>query len=495
MAQTYRLYVKSPPERVSARFDGLPANFKSGEHFVLWLMLDESRWFVPPVGNSQAIARRSFGGIEGEISGGGPNLTLMRSGVRVGEMPVAQLKATAIEGVIGVKFEAVPSGGELFTAGLYFAREPVWADRSTLEKFGEILSRAANNHATGELRQVLQNLLMALPAVFAVIGCFIALGELAPGAIVVVAGLVFGLAAIVPRSAEYVACLAKVDEIMKATDPDDRDIEAAAQALALFFGMVLEDIVLAAAAAKATPKMQRSGSTKINDIKARYPELFTQKKPAAYEQAASAPRAKVHSPEFEAAADHAFYGVPKFEGKTYGEIVSALERSGFEKKTQGNMDPEGYNRYDGGSEIWVRKTNPELAKKNMVEAVRIDMGGHKPKFFDGPMGTQQHPGTSTTSGRWTVGPMDHASPAHVHKEIVTVTMLEQYLTKQVPASHVAKFSDGTRPVAHNDHLRAHIHAKNPSAPVQKTGKPQPGASIHASPTLDSVPSYPRARHR
>jgi hypothetical protein len=457
MARIYRLWVKYPPGPASG-LGSFPGDFQQGDHGVLYLHYDEKRWFAPPTGDSDKLAIRYLGAAAGTLSEwSGTNTELYVGNRLVGITDVSFFKTVNFQGAIGVGWKDDPSGAKIFTSALYFTREPTWADRSMDVRFGELLKRA-QKYAGAEAAQLIQTLLLAIPMVYLVVSCMIALGELAPPAIAVVAGALL-LVSMTPRGAEYVECLRAANAALNTTTQDprtlDREIEEGAKALADFFRMVLEDCAMAFAGVKANQQMKPI-------VRAKVAEMFTKKAPAEYEQAAKSPEAqklakyaksdKITQTQAPVAQAEGFKTMPSFYRRPTAELRAWLKNNGFRQVKQAAFDADGKNSNNGGSEIWIRRT-PELAKHGLMEAVRIDQEGHAvnnpatgmPRR-DGPVKIYSSPERPGEVFSERVG---WGARRHFHKEVIPTVRLPEYCTQWV--ADTVTFSDsrsvlGNRPM-------------------------------------------------
>jgi hypothetical protein len=269
MPENYRLWVKYPAVPITALMSSLPGDFFQGEHGILWIDIDSKRWFSGGGDSYSArLAMQQFGAVNGTLGWVGSDSIEMYAGDRlVGTFSLATLKTINLQGVIGTKTKQLPgaiipgTAVSMFTEGLYFRRPPVWADKSTEEKLGELLTRA-KKYAGAEVSALIEDFLRSIPLVVAIVVLLCGLGALAGAA---VAGVVALIAAwggyVIPRGMEYADRLKVVDEVLRSSSPHDTELEQGARALADFFRMVVEDCAFAAvmrggqmAVAKFTPK-------------------------------------------------------------------------------------------------------------------------------------------------------------------------------------------------------------------------------------------------
>jgi hypothetical protein len=263
-------------------------------------------------------------------------------------------------------------------------------------------------------------------------------GELAPPAIADIAGALL-LVSMTPRGSENVECLRTVNAALNTTTSDpatlDREIEEGARALADFFRMIIEDCAMAFGAGKANQQLKPRIQSKVA-------EMFTNKRPAEYQDAAKSPEAqqmakltksdKITQTQARVAKVEGFRTMPKFYRRPTVELRNWLKNNGFRLVKEAKFDADGKNSNAGGSEIWVRQP-PELAKHGLMEAVRIDQEGHAvndPKTGmprrDGPIKIYTSPQRPGAVFSERVG---WGARRHFHKEVIPAVRLPDYCSQ------------------------------------------------------------------
>jgi hypothetical protein len=445
MAETYRISITYRPVPITNLQQAAVSAPPAGAQGVIWLHIDEKRWFAASGDPKHAqLATAQFGAASGTLSflsGSSGNIEMYVGGKCVGIFDLATLKTTNLSGVIATKWRTnsalIPGTGvTVFTEGLHFARPAAWSDKSDIEKFGELLERA-RKYARGETATLIVGLLQAIPMVAAVILLLAALGTMAGPA---VAGVVAVIAAfggyLMPRSMEYADRLKIVAEVMRTSNPHDTELEQGAQALAEFFRLVIEDCAFAAmmkggemARAKLKPKPAEVVETLDEAFTRHKAEEFDRAaKRAETQKAAPRPAGASYTPEqLSVASEHAFKDMPMFKNRRYAELKQWLTQRGFVWQKAAIFEKNGRNSNAGGSEILVRRS-PELEKVGLCEVVRIDRAGHEVRFKDGPVRET----VNTQTGEIGTQREGWGGLRHFHKDVVPIDKLRIYCEQFVP---------------------------------------------------------------
>ena len=445
MAETYRISITYQPVPVTKLQRSASDDVPTGEQGVIWLHIDEKRWFAASGDPKHArLATGQFGATNGTLSylsGSSGNVEMYAGKRCVGIFDLATLKTTNLEGVIGTKWQKtsapIPGTGvNVFTQGLFFGRPAAWSDKSDVEKFTELLQRA-QKYASGEASTLIVGLLQAVPVVVTVILLLAALGVTAGPAVAGVVALIAAFGAyLVPRSMEYADRLMVVNEVMRTPNPHDSELEQGARALAEFFRLVLEDCAFAA--------MMKAGETARARLKPKPAEVvetldqaFTRHKAEEFERAgkraekqkaAPRPAGATYTPQqLTMASEHAFKDMPMFKNRRYAELKQWLVQNGFVWQKAAIFEKSGRNSNAGGSEILVRRS-PELEKVGLCEVVRIDRAGHDVRFKDGPVRET----VNTQTGEISTQREGWGGLRHFHKDVVPIEKLRTYCEQFVP---------------------------------------------------------------
>jgi hypothetical protein len=402
----------------------LPPDFANGEHGTLCLNYDAEAWFAPPDGRSDRLAKRFLTAAGGKLSDDNVQSYLYDGDVVVGTTSTSNFRVLNFQGTIGVN----PQGSGVFSTVVYFSREPVWADRSREEKMTVLLARA-EKYVGPEARAFMQSLMPLIAQTAVVMTCLAGLGTLLGPVIALAIAAVIGVAFVLQRGDQYVEKFQAINAALNSTtvnesNANDRELEAAAQALAAFISMLVQDVVFAVGTKAAhgalvslrnvlTNRTAKTVSTAANEV--------------CVPTAQAGPGA-LSFEQIYLASGRGFKGMPSFAGKGYDALGNWLEANGFTKVKdagleQGTTLPGTRNSNKGGSEIWVRRNGP-LRARGMVEAVRIDRFGHDPAF--------DQKGTGFTfPSNWVKLRGVAGAKAHFHKEVIAGDMESTYVQQFV----------------------------------------------------------------